>query len=204
MAGGADAVAHLPRRPLGEGDRRQLVRAAAAVAAVLVRLQAREEPLGQHEGLAAAGPGRQGHGNAPRGDRPLLLLGQSLLLGGCHVFSKERTWLMRQTAAYGQRPVQSASALETGNWPSRMPRTSPATVLGICARSFSHASTGSRLPSAAWYIFSACLGSKAVVGQVPVAGLPRDAIAVAQDDFDHGHGVQGQLQGQPRARPPRR
>ena len=55
------------------------------------RVQAGEESLGQDEGLAAARPGRQRDGNAARGDRPLLLLGQSCARGGCHVFSKERT-----------------------------------------------------------------------------------------------------------------
>ena len=64
------------------------------------------------------------------------------------------------------------------------------------ARIASQSSSGSRLPSAAWYIPSACLGLKAVVGQIPIAGLPGDAIAIDQDDFHHGHGVERQLQGQ--------
>ena len=60
-----------------------------------VRLQFGQESLGQHEGLAAAGAGRERNRRAPGGNGPLLLVGQARglhwLAVGWHVFSKERT-----------------------------------------------------------------------------------------------------------------
>ena len=76
-AGGADAVAHFAGGPLGKRDGHQLAQTRAARGPV--RLQFVQEPLGQHERLAAAGAGRERNRRAARADGPLLLVGQARL-----------------------------------------------------------------------------------------------------------------------------
>ena len=96
----ANPLAHLAGGALGEGDRHQLAQLGTLRFVRCVRLQAGKEPLGQDERLAAARSGREGDGNAPGGNCPTLLVGQSQIGQmppvGCHVFSNERTWLTRQ------------------------------------------------------------------------------------------------------------
>ena len=69
----ADPLAHLAGGPFGEGDGRQLVQPQGTAGPG--RIQAGEEPLGQHEGLSAARPGRQRDRDVAGGDGLRLLGG---------------------------------------------------------------------------------------------------------------------------------
>ena len=92
-AGLADAVAHFAGGPLGEGDGHQLAQPRRRRRRRRSGSRFGQEPLGEHERLAAAGPGRE-RTETPRASIGPLLIGQRQSLSlvvGCHVFSKERT-----------------------------------------------------------------------------------------------------------------
>jgi hypothetical protein len=78
-AAAANAIAHLAGGRVGECDRHQLFE----VAGVFERwVDVGEEPLGQHEGFAAAGAGGERDAAVTRFEREALLLGEGAFGGG--------------------------------------------------------------------------------------------------------------------------
>ncbi len=111
----ADPVAHFARGPLGKRDRHQAANIVRPQVRRAARIEIIEEPLGEHEGLAAACAGRQRHRHVARGDGAGLLLGPPRggafcrvrghgvgTRGGSHDLSSDRAWFTRQTVLKAQ------------------------------------------------------------------------------------------------------